>query len=259
MTPHAEAAMDTDASPPLEDACPPSDAIKIASYNIHLGIGADGQFSPPRVAQVLQELNASIIAVQEIESGANGFDMLAYLRDASGLQIIHGPTLHRVGGGAYGNALLTRHPVRDVRRIDLSYPRREPRGALDVELDCDGERLRVVSTHLGLRPAERRAQVRQLLALLEKDREAPAVLMGDLNEWFLLGRPLRWLHAHFDETPALRTFPARRPLLALDRIWVRPHSLLRHIGVHVTPLARIASDHLPLTATLNPLRMRSPR
>jgi endonuclease/exonuclease/phosphatase family metal-dependent hydrolase len=74
--------------------------------------------------------------------------------------------------------------------------------------------------------------------------------MGDINEWFLWGRPLRWLHVEFQETPAPATFPAYRPVLALDRLWVRPRTALRRLAVHATPLARVASDHLPLVAAL---------
>ena len=77
------------------------------------------------------------------------------------------------------------------------------------------------------------------------------LLMGDLNEWYLWGRPLRWLHSHFRETPAAPpTFPARQPVLALDRIWVAPAGSLRRLRRHVSPLARVASDHLPLVAEL---------
>jgi endonuclease/exonuclease/phosphatase family metal-dependent hydrolase len=79
--------------------------------------------------------------------------------------------------------------------------------------------------------------------------------MGDLNEWFLWGRPLRWLHVQFRRTPAPATFPARLPVFALDRFWVRPRVLLDHLVVHSSPLARAASDHLPLVATLDPRRL----
>jgi endonuclease/exonuclease/phosphatase family metal-dependent hydrolase len=84
---------------------------------------------------------------------------------------------------------------------------------------------------------------------VERDNPHPTLLMGDLNEWYLWGRPLRWLHAHFNEIPATPpTFPARRPLFALDRIWVAPSGSLRRLFGHATPLARVASDHLPLIA-----------
>jgi endonuclease/exonuclease/phosphatase family metal-dependent hydrolase len=109
--------------------------------------------------------------------------------------------------------------------------------------------LRVLATHLGLRPRERRQQVRKLLAAVESELSHPTILMGDLNEWYLWGRPLRWLHAHFQEKPsAPPTFPARRPVFALDRIWISPAGCLRRLQSHASPLARVASDHLPLTA-----------
>ncbi len=127
----------------------------------------------------------------------------------------------------------------------------EPRSALDVILDCDGAPLRVLATHLGLHPGERRTQVRRLLNAIDAaDVGAPTVLAGDVNEWFLWGRPLRWLHDHFSATPAPRTFPAGRPIFALDRVWVRPRSYLQDVRAHASELSRRASDHLPIVAQL---------
>jgi endonuclease/exonuclease/phosphatase family metal-dependent hydrolase len=117
-------------------------------------------------------------------------------------------------------------------------------------VDCGGSTLRVVATHLGLRPAERREQVERLLRLFSWKDEDRAVLMGDLNEWFLWGRPLRHLHRYFDETPAVPTFPARHPILSLDRFWAHPGHILKKLEAHKTALSRVASDHLPLVATL---------
>jgi len=135
--------------------------------------------------------------------------------------------------------------------VDLTYHGREPRGALGADLDCGGGiKLRAVATHLGLWPRERRFQVRRLLKLFRTPRDWPAVLMGDLNEWLLWGRPLRWLHAYFDRSAALPTFPARLPVFALDRILVHPHGGLANVAVHDSRAARAASDHLPLKAQL---------
>jgi endonuclease/exonuclease/phosphatase family metal-dependent hydrolase len=226
------------------------EGIRVASYNTHGGIGRDGHFVPKRIAGVLRELDADVIALQEVENRATGFDMLNYLKQETQFEAIAGPTLLR-NGADYGNGLLTRFRVISVQRIDLCVDRCEPRGALDVELDCSGTPMRVLATHLGLRPAERREQIQRLLRVLEGDRPLPTILTGDINEWFLWGRPLRWLHKHFEQTPARATFPARYPVLALDRIWVKPRTLLRNIAVHSTPLARIASDHLPLKAELD--------
>lgn len=220
----------------------------VASYNIHRCIGNDGRYAPKRILDVITELNADVIALQEVESStATGFDMLGYLANASRMLAIAGPTLAR-GNGHYGNALLTRFEILAQRRIDISVGGREPRGAIEAVIKGGGHPFYIVATHLGLWPSERRQQVKHLLSLFKNDREGPALLLGDLNEWFLWGRPLRWLKAYFQETPAPNTFPARRPLFALDRIWVRPGTLLRAIDVHDSALARMASDHLPLKA-----------
>jgi endonuclease/exonuclease/phosphatase family metal-dependent hydrolase len=226
------------------------DGVRVASYNTHGGVGRDGHFVPNRIAGVLRELDADVIALQEVESRSTGFDMLGFLKKETGFEAIAGPTLLR-NGADYGNGLLTRFKVLSVQRLDLCVARCEPRGALDVELDCGGTPMRVLATHLGLRPSERREQIQRLLRALESDRPLPTLLMGDINEWFLWGRPLRWMHRHFEQTPSPPTFPARLPVFALDRVWVKPRTLLRDISVHVSPLAKIASDHLPLTASLD--------
>jgi endonuclease/exonuclease/phosphatase family metal-dependent hydrolase len=222
----------------------------VTSYNTHGGVGRDGHFVPKRIAGVLRELDADIIALQEVESRATGFDMLGYLSHETGMEAIAGPTLLR-NGADYGNGLLTRFKVLSMKRLDLCVERCEPRGAIDAELDCGGTPMRVLATHLGLRPSERREQIQRLLKALESDRPLPTILMGDINEWFLWGRPLRWMQRHFEQTPSPPTFPSRLPIFALDRVWVKPRTLLRDIGVHVTPLAKIASDHLPLKAELD--------
>jgi endonuclease/exonuclease/phosphatase family metal-dependent hydrolase len=221
--------------------------ISLASYNIHGCVGRDGRYDRARILEVLRELNADVVALQEVETTHEDPDVLSYFAEGTGSTALAGPTLslHR---GSFGNALLTRFPVTAVERIDLTYHRREPRGALGADLDCGGVKLRAVATHLGLWPRERRFQVRRLLKLFRTPRDWPAVLMGDLNEWLLWGRPLRWLHAYFDRSPALPTFPTHLPVFALDRILAHPHGGLANVRVHLSHAARIASDHLPVKA-----------
>jgi endonuclease/exonuclease/phosphatase family metal-dependent hydrolase len=142
---------------------------------------------------------------------------------------------------------LSRYPIISTRAINLSVGKREPRGALDADINCHGHPLRVVGVHLGLRPGERRDQIRRLLQVFDTD-QMPVVLMGDVNEWFVWGRPLRWLVSRFESVPAPRTFPSRLPVFSLDRIWIHPRRRLVKVHRHATPLARVASDHLPLVA-----------
>ncbi len=224
--------------------------LKLASYNIHLCIGRDGEFSPHRIASVIDELDADVVALQEVSLGTPGFNMLEYLSSACAMTPIAGPTLV-TASGEYGNAILTRLAHDDIHRWNISVARREPRGAIEIRVHQEGHTVRVIATHLGLRPAERRQQIQDLLKIVEKDNRYPIVLLGDVNEWFLWGRPLRWMHRHFKRTPALATFPAGRPLFALDRIWVEPNQILQRMAVHTSHTARIASDHLPIVATLD--------
>ncbi len=224
----------------------------VASYNIHRCVGTDGRDDPDRIAAVLRELDAEAIGLQEVDSGyfgSRGVDQGEHLAQATGLTVVRGPTLieHR---GSYGNALLTRRPVLAVRRYELAIAGREPRGALDVDLDFDGEVVRVIVTHFGLRRRERHQQIRRLLPILSQHPCRLLVLIGDFNEWVPAGRPLRLLDECLGRSRPARTFPSRFPVLALDRIWVQPASALRAFGAHTSALARIASDHLPVRATI---------
>ena len=224
--------------------------MRLATYNIHACIGADGRFDPGRIVRVLRQMNADVIALQEVDNHLLGeTELLGYLAAETAMKVFSGPTLQR-DTRHYGNALLTRLPTLALKQVDLSLPQREPRGAIDALLDWNGQHLQVVATHLGLRPGERRQQVRRLLELCESSPAVLSVLLGDLNEWLLWGRPLRWLRQHFTAGPQPRTYPARFPLFALDRIWVRPASALVEISAHRSERSRTASDHLPVRALL---------
>ena len=226
-------------------------SLRLATYNIHRCHGRDGRYAPGRIREVLRQLDAEVIALQEVEQRHRDPDLLEFLCADRSWQAVQGITMTRAHGH-YGNVLLTSLPILSLARIDLSVPGREPRGALHLLLEHDGQPLEILATHLGLRPAERRMQIRTLLAHLERSRKSGgSVLLGDLNEWFLWGRPLRWLQRHFTRTPAPPTFPAHWPLVALDRIWIQPRSRLTGISVLNTPLTRRASDHLPLVARLD--------
>jgi endonuclease/exonuclease/phosphatase family metal-dependent hydrolase len=226
--------------------------LRVASYNIHECVGRDRRRDPKRVADVLREVDADVVGLQEVDArpgpGTESMQM-QYLADTLGYEAIAGPTITR-HDGHYGNALLTRRPVLRLRHIDLTVYKREPRGAIDVDLAVGGGQMRVIATHLGLLPGERRLQVKRLLEVLDEGPPRPVVLCGDVNEWLSIGRPLRWLHARLGTTRVIPTFPARRPVFALDRVWVCPSTALMALNVQATRSARLASDHLPIVADI---------
>ena len=225
----------------------------IASYNVHKCVGSDGRFDPARVAGVVSEIDADIVALQEADERTGArlglLDLQALQRDTD-LVPTHMPTN---GGshGWHGNLILARRGiVQGVRQVRL--PGFEPRGAIIVDLKLKGVALRVVAAHFGLL---RRSRSQQASALVEATQSVskPTILLGDLNEWRVRNRSsLLALLPHFGPIHAvLPSFPSRYPLLALDRIMARPANLITRIEVHQTPLARLASDHLPIKARLN--------
>jgi endonuclease/exonuclease/phosphatase family metal-dependent hydrolase len=227
--------------------------LSVASYNVHRCIGGDGRRDVARVARVIDSLGADIIALQEVEwsraseDGPMQIDVLAHL---VGLTAISGPTIEHANGH-FGNALLTRLPIRTVRKLDLTFRSREPRGAIDVDFDIAGTHVRVIATHLGLLPSERRHQVQRILETAADQHDGVTVLLGDINEWLVAGRPLRWLHRRFGQCRAQRTFPAWFPIFALDRIWVHPKGALLCVDAKTSAEAKVASDHLPVRAELS--------
>ena len=226
--------------------------FSVLSYNIHECVGSDRQRNPARIAEVINRSGAQIIGLQEVHSDASGAEELHqmnYLAAATGLQAIPGPAVER-RNGHYGNVLLTSYKVLAVHNLNLSYPGREPRGAIDAELEIGSAIVRVIVTHLGLRAPERRFQVRKLLLALSEPRAATVIILSDFNEWLPTGRSLRWIHTRLGKTALVRTFPAAFPLFALDRIWVSPAAALVKVSRVRTPLTRIASDHLPLKGVI---------
>ena len=224
----------------------------VASWNIHKGVGADRRRDLARTAAVIAEIAPDIMALQEAD---NRFGDRAGLLDLDHLHHIAGMTLVPLNipgpsHGWHGNLLLVRDAkVAQVQPIPL--PGFEPRGALITDLDVGGRGLRVVGTHFGLLRRSRQSQIHALLEKLDRLEPLPTLLMGDLNEWRSgRGSPMALLQHHFQPTPLLRSFPARFPLLPLDRMMIGPTGNLSDFAVHDTPLARRASDHLPIKARL---------
>ena len=227
--------------------------LRVATYNVHGCVGADGRHDPERVASVIDELQADVVALQEFTYPATvaietrrpvGFATLGRYECALGPTRQN--TMH-----CFGNALLTRHPIVEVHRLDLSIERREPRGALAATLDVGGRPLHVLAAHLGLRVHERRFQVRQILEYLESVQRTLFVVLGDFNDWLPGRSVVHVLDERLGRPPRPASFPGTWPIVPLDRIWVHPSARLRRVFAHATPASRLASDHLPVVADID--------
>ncbi|WP_373048935.1 endonuclease/exonuclease/phosphatase family protein [Vulgatibacter sp.] len=233
--------------------------LVVATYNIHGCIGTDKRFDLGRVATVIEEIGADVVALQEVGDvrgrGPAG-DYAAELGDRIGCSVIYQPTMLR-GDRAYGNAIVSRLPVEGSRSYDLSVRRREPRGCLRADLRFGESPVHVFGLHLGLARAEQREQAAMLLgADIVRDAAVswPLVVMGDFNFWFNgpIARTVR--RSLIDAAVAAGTpgptYPARSPILRLDRIYVDDAWAAESTWVHRSEAARVASDHLPLVARL---------
>jgi endonuclease/exonuclease/phosphatase family metal-dependent hydrolase len=224
----------------------------VASYNVHKCIGTDGKFDPERIGHVIGEIDADVIALQEADKRfgeRDGLLDLNRLERETGLSLV--PVRGRAKAhGWHGNVVLFRRgSVRDVHQVKL--PGLEPRGAVVAEIEMEaGGVIRIIAAHFGLLRRSRTRQVRMILDIMNAGDEIPTLLMGDLNEWRLNGRSaLSLFETAFGQLPpAVPSFPSRLPLLALDRIIANRNAVVSPVTVHDTPLARMASDHLPIKA-----------
>jgi endonuclease/exonuclease/phosphatase family metal-dependent hydrolase len=247
--------------------------ITIASYNMHKAVGLDGRRDPHRVLKVLQEIDADIVALQEADKriGGRGSTVPHALIDSHGmykpvhLGVRHRRTLEKVRKhadrflkldtrniGWHGNAILVKRHIGILDCATLELPTLEPRGAVIAELLVDEKPLRIVGMHLDLSGLWRRRQMRAILdSIAQRPQKMPTVLMGDTNEWRTVAGCLKDLGPEFHLAPTGPSFHARHPVAALDRIIVHRDLSIEAAGVHMSPIARRASDHLPIWARLS--------
>jgi endonuclease/exonuclease/phosphatase family metal-dependent hydrolase len=228
--------------------------VRFASYNIHKCVGVDGRFDPARIIAVIKEIGADVIALQEVDQRFGdraGLLDIAMLEWECGLVPVPMISTRRSHGWRGNLVLFRKGTVTGAHQ--LSLPGVEPRGALIVDLELTTGPVRVIAAHFGLLRRSRARQAKAILSAAETPDGRPAVLMGDLNEWRLGGRSsLRALAPNFGPLQAaVASFPSRFPVLPLDRILANPYTLVSGIEVHDTPLARIASDHLPVKAAIS--------
>ncbi len=226
--------------------------LKVASYNIHKGIGSDWRRSPERILAVLAEIDADIVVLQEAD---RRFGMRrsvlppALIAARSSYQPVVFAT-RADSLGWHGNAVLIRRPTVVRAAATLRLPSLEPRGSVAVELEHAGYHLRIVGMHLDLSGLRRRQQAQSILAQIAARPALPTVIMGDTNEWRRQGGCLAVFHEHFASALTGPSFPAIRPVMRYDRVLVGSGFKIVDAGVHLSPLAQRASDHLPVWARL---------
>jgi endonuclease/exonuclease/phosphatase family metal-dependent hydrolase len=232
---------------------------RILTYNVHRCLGTDGRLSPGRIADVIAAYEPDVVALQELDVGrlrTGGVDQAHAIAQALGMHVHFHASL-KVLEEEYGNAILTHRPSQLVRAEALPgwgrKPSLEPRGALWASVQIGGTEVQVINTHLGLRRHERLAQIDTLLGphwIGHRACREPVILVGDLNATPRSRAYLR-LAAHlWDAQTRLprpkATFPSRLPFLRIDHVFVSRSIRVLRVETVRTPLARIASDHLPL-------------
>lgn len=237
-----------------------SETLRVVTYNVHRCKGLDGRVRPDRVAKVLTEIDADIMALQEVVSIPGDEpegDQAHYLARELGADFLFGEN-RKLWGGAYGNVVLSKLPMRTVKNHDLSVRGRERRGCLHIDVELGGRVLHVFNVHLGTAFLERRKQGRQLAGLdilLNNELKGPRLLLGDFNEW-APGLTTKLLRAHMQSVDIKkhlrrrRTYPGVLPMFHLDHIYHDESMEVVGLTLHRTRTALVASDHLPLVAEL---------
>jgi endonuclease/exonuclease/phosphatase family metal-dependent hydrolase len=234
-------------------------SFRITTYNIHKCQGLDRRVRPKRIAEVLKEIDADIVALQEVvgmDEAAREHNQVHAIAEELGLDFRIGEN-RRLRGGAYGNALLSRFAIVEDRNHDLTWRRYEPRGCLQVtvtpvEAQTD---IHIFNVHLGTGFFERRYQAHRLFEAIGGDSNlsSPKIVLGDFNEW-TRGLTTRLMSFHLNSAEPeqrmgrARTYPGVFPILHLDHVYYNSSLKLERISVHRSRLALAASDHLPIVA-----------
>jgi len=232
-------------------------SFRIATYNIHKCRGLDRRVRPKRIAEVLKQIDADIVALQEVvgmDEAAREHNQVHAIADELEMDFRIGEN-RRLRGGAYGNAVLSRLPIIADRNHDLTWRRYEPRGCLQVTITNASTALQIYNVHLGTGFFERRYQAHRLFEVIsgEPNPSAQKIVLGDFNEW-TRGLTTHLLSFHLNSAEPeqrlgrARTYPGVFPLLHLDHIYYNSLLTLKKIAVHRSRLALAASDHLPIVA-----------
>lgn len=241
------------------------ETIRVMTYNVHSCVGMDGKLSPARIARVIEQCDADVIALQELDvrrKRSGEIDQAHVIAKLVEMDHHFHPVI-RLAEEQFGDAVLSHLPMNLVRCGALPRlndpPALEPRGAIWVELLLNGHPIQLINTHLGLKPPERLMQIEELLGpnwLAHPDCERPLILCGDLNanpfskSYRLLASKLRDAQCGLNGHRPRATFFSNAPFNRIDHVFVSPGVQVQKIEVLRNNLTRVASDHLPLVVTL---------
>jgi endonuclease/exonuclease/phosphatase family metal-dependent hydrolase len=231
--------------------------LRVATYNIHRCRGMDRRVIPSRITEVLRDIDADVVAMQEvIGAGPSGQDQAEEIGAALGMGWVMASVRH-LRRHHFGNVVMSRFPIVHHSQYDLSWRTCEPRACQRADLELGGgRRLHVYNVHLGTAVLERRYQATRLASYVHDRRvEGPKVILGDFNEWMrgLATRTLSSLFESVDLRTHLRrrkTYPGIFPVLHLDHIYYEGLVEVRSVELPRNRKALMASDHLPLVANL---------
>jgi endonuclease/exonuclease/phosphatase family metal-dependent hydrolase len=237
--------------------------IRLLSYNVHRCQGADRRLDVGRVAEVIAAASPDIVVLQEVDVGrarTGGVDQAHRLAQRLKMAFRFNAAM-KVEEELYGDAVLTALPERLVKAGPLPgyarIPQLEPRGALWVAIEvAPAKEVQVINTHLGLVPREQQLQALALAGpewLGHPARRDPLILVGDFNAtsataaYRTLAAQLRDAHnARPRGAARVATFPSTMPVLRIDHMFISRGIAIRAMTAPADPLARLASDHLPL-------------
>jgi endonuclease/exonuclease/phosphatase family metal-dependent hydrolase len=231
--------------------------LRIATYNIHRCRGMDRRVMPSRIIEVLRDIDADVIALQEVVgAGPTGAGQAEEIGAGLGMGWVM-TSVRRLRQNLFGNVVLSRLCVTHHGQYDLSWRTCEPRACQRVDLEvAPGKTLHVYNVHLGTAVLERRYQAPRLAAYVHDRRvSGPKIVLGDFNEWVrgLATRTLSSLFESIDIRAHLRrrrTYPGIFPVLHLDHIYYEGQVEVLRLEMPRTRRSLMASDHLPLVADL---------
>lgn len=231
------------------------------TYNVHSCRGSDGKLCHERIADVIERLDPDIVALQELDSSrerSGRLDQTRALADILEMDA-HFHAALRIADEQYGDAILSRHPMRLCKAESLPTPPsrflKEQRGAIWAAITIEGRSLQIINSHFGLGRGERRTQAQAILGdqwLGAARQEGPVIVCGDLNSpaggrvHAMFREALADAHLQVPRSGSRRTFATTFPFVCLDYVFVSDEIRIQQVQIPRSPLTKAASDHFPL-------------